>query len=603
MFVEFEQGKKFAKDYTMTADTADGFADAGYMLTDQDLIVDIDDVDKRVIEKMIEQFHIETETVWSDRGAHLYFHKEPSFRGAQRVSALGFKVEFKHLKNTKAVTVKRGEVMRPVDNKGVRQDLPEFFKSAKKYDALVGLDDGDGRNAALFNHRIKMGQMVGWQGILRFINNFVIATPLEEKEFQSIIRDVQIAPEKGNEPAIAKDMIVKYKIVDYSGHLYFREKGNYICHAGKLDRLIDAEVPDMTSRFTGEIKEQVCRRAKLLDPDKVFDIKLKNGILRAGQFIELDYDDFTPYNIPINYFDDAAPVKIVDDYIEHLTKGEPEYRNMLLEILGSTLITDPEFKRMLGKFFIFVGDGGNGKGTLLAIIKAILGNQNITTLSPKNMIKEQYLVTMIGKLANLGDDIDNVPINDDQMKMLKNISTCDAITVRELFKQSFTGTITTTLIFTSNHVLKSFEKGESYKRRVMWLPMFGKPTKKDPKFITKITSEKALEYWMRLAVEGYLRLYEEDHFTESPTVSEYNEGYHEDNNPTRMFLTECEPEDFIGKKPQAVFEEFEIWQLEEGEEGGSKKMLKETICSTFGLEVVPKKIQGKTHRVYAGKEL
>lgn len=601
MFVEFEPGEKYAKDYTITADTPNSFQDAGYVLTEQDIVVDIDGLDKEVIKKMIEQFHIETETVWTDRGAHLYFHKETTFRGSQRICALGFKIEYKHIKNTKAITIKRNGVLREVINKGVRQDMPEFFKSMKKYDSLQGIGEGE-RNNAMFTHRIKLGAMQGWQGILRFINNFVIDVPLEEKEFQTVIRDVQIAPEKGNEPAIARDMIQKYKIVDYSGHLYFREKGDYISHEGKLERLIDQEVQDMTSRFTGEIKEQIRRRAKLLDPDKIFDIKLKNGILRAGQFIEVEYEDFTPFNIPINYFDDAEPVKIVDDYIKHLTNGEPEYRNLLLEIIGSTLITDPEFKRVLAKFFIFVGDGGNGKGTLLAIMNALLGSQNLTTLSPKNMVKEQYLVTMIGKLANLGDDIDNCPINDDQMKMLKNISTCDAITVRELFKQSFTGTITSSLIFTSNHVLKSFEKGESYKRRVMWLPMYGKPSKKDPKFITKITSEKALEYWMKLAVEGYLRLYEEDHFTESPVVETFNAGYHEDNNPTKMFLADTEAEDFIGKKPQSVYEEFEIWQTEEGEEGGSKKMLKETICSTFGLEVRAKKIQGKTHRVYAEKE-
>ena len=44
------------------------------------------------------------------------------------------------------------------------------------------------------------------------------------------------------------------------------------------------------------------------------------------------------------------------------------YRKRLLEILAHPLIIDKEFKRMLAKFFIFIGGGGNGKGTLLLII-------------------------------------------------------------------------------------------------------------------------------------------------------------------------------------------------------------------------------------------
>ena len=50
--------------------------------------------------------------------------------------------------------------------------------------------------------------------------------------------------------------------------------------------------------------------------------------------------------------------------------------------------------------------------------------------------------------------------------------------MRQLYKQSEDVELTCTLIFTSNHILKSFEKGESYKRRVVWLPMYSKPTKR-----------------------------------------------------------------------------------------------------------------------------
>ena len=91
------------------------------------------------------------------------------------------------------------------------------------------------------------------------------------------------------------------------------------------------------------------------------------------------------------------------------------------------------------------------------------------------MTDERYFTTMQGKLVNLGDDVQDEAIDNMQMKMLKNISTCDYVATRNLFEQSKNIELTISLIFTSNHIFKSWEKGEAYRRRVDWLPMFGKP--------------------------------------------------------------------------------------------------------------------------------
>ena len=136
------------------------------------------------------------------------------------------------------------------------------------------------------------------------------------------------------------------------------------------------EVGLQKTRYIDEVIKQMKYRAPLIDSKKIFDIKLQNGILREGEFIEMDYQEFTPYSIDIPYNPEAEPVEIVDEYIDHLTNNDPDYRSRLLEILAHPLIVNKEFKRMLAKFFIFVGDGGNGKGTLLLIIRRILGYEN-----------------------------------------------------------------------------------------------------------------------------------------------------------------------------------------------------------------------------------
>jgi len=214
------------------------------------------------------------------------------------------------------------------------------------------------------------------------------------------------------------------------------------------------------------------------------------------------------------------------------------------------------------------------------------------------MTDERYFTTMQGKLANLGDDIQDEPLDNSQMKLLKNISTCDYVSTRELFKQSREVELTLSLVFTSNHVLKSFEKGESYKRRVIWMPMYSKPKKKDPKFISKLTTPEALEYWMRLMIEGYFRLYNNQTFSESVMVQKYNNDYHEENNGTLTFVRDHKVEDFIGIRSPDVYEEYVNWAEENGLNVQSRKILNATIEEELGLKLKPVKHLGKTERQF-----
>ena len=601
MYVEFVEGQKFPFNDADQMDSPAPFQDAGYVLNDFDLVVDIDNIPKDIIKKMLVLFKINTETVWTDRGVHLYFKKPRAMtRGSNRICALGFKVELKHKKNTQAVAVKRNGVLRERENPGVREELPQLFSVNKKFNNLWGMDEGEGRNDALFKHRTQLAGVTDWQLYIRFINENIFAQPLPEEELNTILRDLNVEADKDNEPLIAEFMMREFKMLTYAQSIYFYYDGDYINDMNILKRLVFEKVGSQKTRYVDEVIKQIEYRTPLIPESKVFDIKFNNGILRDGEFIEVDYDEFTPYHIKVDYDPEAEPVADVDNYISHLTQGDPDYTRIIYEILAHTLIVNKEFKRLLAKFFIFIGDGGNGKGTLLQIIKFILGEHNCTGHSISNMSDERYFVTMKGKLANLGDDIHDEPINNDQMKQLKNISTCDFISARELYKQSDSIQLTISLIFTSNHVLKTFEKGKSYKRRVMWLPMFTEVTdeNKDPNFISKLTTEKALKYWMRRILEGYFRLYENEKFTESDIVNNYNTLYHKENNTTLIFLDDYVKADIQGKRLSEIYMEYETWCEDNALSLGSKRMMQDSIKEVFDLIIGVKRINGRSTRVF-----
>lgn len=586
-FIEFLEGKKYPKKNADRSKDHNAFKDAGYLLKDDELVIDIDKLGKKIIKEMIQYYSIKTQIVWTEKGAHLYFKKPESFKGNRCICALGFEIEYKHAKNTpNGLTIKTGGKLRVIENEGVREDLPEIFKYKRNLKSLVGLDEHEGRNNELFSHRMKIHDFSQWKSILRFINNHIFATPLDEKEFQEVARDgVKPKAEKNNQPEMAEFLKTKYKVVSFVGRLYWWINGAYIDDEEIINRLIAEEAPDMKTTYYKEIKSQMEYRAPIIPSNKIFDIKLKNGILRNGKFHELDYREFTPYTIDIAYLKDAAPVDVVDNYLEFLSEGDESFKNRILEMIAHTFVVDADFKRMLGKLFILVGGGGNGKGTLLSIITKILGEKNCSSLSIKQMADERYFVTMQGKLANLGDDIEDEFISKEQVKMLKNVSTCDRVQIRRLHEQSKDVAITTSLIFTSNHILKAREKGESWRRRVDWVPFYPTPTKKEANFIGKLTTPAALEYWIRLIVEAYKRLYLNEGLTPCHKIEHFNDQYHLFNDNINQFLDEnCYEDDWIGKGKNEVYRQYKEWCEinDEHPQGKDKVFLK--ICHRFNLE-------------------
>lgn len=598
MYVEFKQGKKHGYDDAETSDSVDVFKDAGYILEKNDLVVDIDCLNKEQIKELIKRFNIKTQVVWTDRGAHLYFTKPQGFRGASAMIPLGFEVEYKHYRNTKATTIKRNGITRDIENKGKRENLPEFLKPNRKLEPMLGLQEGDGRNNKLFNYRVALAYIKNWQTVINFINDIIFAEPLPEKEMETILRDIKVEAVKDGESIIANTIMNDLKVVRFSKRLYFLDGEEYSDDSERLIRIIYQYCIGQKTKYIEEVKKQMEYRAPLIDSSKDFVIKFKNGILKNGKFYEVDYAEFTPYSIPIEYKQEAEPVADVDSYIKHLTNNDESYKNRLMEILGHSFIVNKEFKRLMGKFFIFVGDGGNGKGTLLTVIRSILNVKNCAGLSIKNMSDERYLNVLQGKLVNLGDDIQDEPINNEQMKILKNISTCDFVEIRKLYENSSSIELTPTLIFTSNHILKSFEKGESYKRRVDWLPMYGKPKKKEKDFISRLTTKEALEYWIKLIVDGYLRLYKNQAFTDCKIINQFNNEYHQENNNILEFMNNLNRDDILGKKSPEIYEEYETWANENGVNVQSRRLLVETIKDVFNLKIEPKKINGKTMRVF-----
>ena len=415
MFIEYKPGTKHAPTGSDKADTMDSFKDCGLILSDDDVVIDIDHLPKKSIEALISDFNLKTQVVWTDRGAHLYFTKAAWFsRRQDGICKLAFEIE-QHTSrsNPNGMTVKRNGIERKIDNFGVRQPIPEIFKVGTKknpYCDLTGLEEHGGRNKKLFEHRKALSNCDGWEKILRFINNHVFSDPMDEDEYKDVTRDTDISNTE-DKYWVVSEIMSEYKTTLYMSTVWFMNRGRYTTDSDnrRLIRIIYQKCPEESTRYVDEIIKQIRYKSPYFDDETAFPIKFKNGYLKNGEFIRMkNFSDFTPYYINIDYDPDAPPVKIVDEYIDNLTGSDPDYRLLLLEALGYPMITDPEKIRAMGKFFMFRGDGANGKGTLLRIIEKIYNSKNCSTCSIRQLSDEKYAISTVGKLVNLGNGVELV---------------------------------------------------------------------------------------------------------------------------------------------------------------------------------------------------
>lgn len=606
-FIEFQPGEKYAKPGADKSDFTESFQDCGYLLTKDEIVIDIDHLPKESIRELCKTFDIKTQIVWTNRGAHLYFKKPPRHRRTDGVCRLGFEIEELTCTNRpNGVTVKRAGVLREIENAGAREALPDIFTVSKRFEDLTGLSEGDGRNRKLYTHKMKLNNCEDWFRIIRFINEHVFDEPLPQKEFDSLSRAEQSEGDQKttNEADVAEQVIREFKCAKWASQVWFwsEKAGKFISDDEELAAIIAKRIAVKDPNKVEKAMKWLRINAKKYPADYIFKIRLRNGFLADGKFTPIVVDDFTPHCIDIDYNPDAEPVPAIDEYLDQIV-NEPkytqqdmqDYRNRLIEIMAYGLIVNPERVRVLSKFHILRGEGSNGKGTFLEIMKTIYQPENCSTLSIEDLADATRINSLTGKLVNLGDDVEDKPLGKTQFKHIKNITSADTVTIRRLYKEAESVVLQAKLIYTSNSDLRTVDKGHALERRMCWVPMFNTVRKPDPNFITKMTTPEALEYWMKLMVEAYVRLYKHG-WTESKICADYNGEYHRHNDISKMFIEELEKDDFLYKTRQEVLDMFDKWNTDDDRKL-NMRAFKQNIWLLYRMGFGVNTRQGKSAKV------
>lgn len=293
-----------------------------------------------------------------------------------------------------------------------------------------------------------------------------------------------------------------------------------------------------------------------------------NGVvdLRTGELLtEGIPGDYITKSIRLPYDPDAPEPTLFLQFLRDVMSGDEEMTAYLLGILGYSLFG---YQREQ-KFWMFVGQGQNGKGTLTKVIHWILDEYAVfaqSTLYMKSRFGEASsdkprpdLIALQGvRFAPTSEPVGG-SFNDE---MVKHHTGDDPIRARTLFVgRQVEFRPTHTLIFLTNDPPKTEDVGLSMRRRVR-IVEFNERFEGD-------REDKDLEKKLKEEAPGILRFligaakfYYENGLPEPAKVTLASAEYIEENDPLTLFVRDaCVIDRHVKTNSRVLYDAYQDWAL------------------------------------------
>lgn len=633
-YVDFGENKKFTNkkgENIVTSSSPDGFKNAGVLIEDNMVVIDIDCFGKVLTKKILKTLNYETRTVFTSRGAHLYFYYNDykHVKEDETICLMGFPVEYKKKKNENTtITVKTDGVEREVLHPEIIMDLPfEFQQQLNTYEDLRGMVDGDGRYNTVLKQLSR--QFIDRDKLLTVISNYIFEQPFSNKNLLSLINAGRnnVAPNKkmiDENPNLDVDFIMSTTTPTKLGtDVFYRIDNVWVNEIDIITRYIYEQFQFMNSHRVSEIMTQISMRCTIAEQSS-FSINFKNGMFSNGKAVMYHDDEFTPYTINREYKEDLKKPKALEQFFNFVTNEDEELEDYIFQVYAASLIPSEHFRKAESRMHILFGDGGNGKGVTSELFSRALGYNNKGSVKLEQFADKDDLLSIKWKLLNIGEDIENKPIDNKVFAIVKNITTGETVTKRGMYQtKSSQMVFTTNCIFTSNHRVKSFEKGTSFKRRIYYIPLLrsmfddiknNKNTLFTPEFFKELHGEDVADYIFARLIDTATKMYSTwGFYKDSKRVLEFTNEYHSENDNTSVYVQDILEEmtglsldeknklidtKFINRTKKDVYVDYQVWCDNEGVNPIALNTLIDVILKNFGLKVSPRKIAGKSMRVF-----
>lgn len=298
------------------------------------------------------------------------------------------------------------------------------------------------------------------------------------------------------------------------------------------------------------------------DISKETKINLRNGTLiitnedLVPRLKKPNPEDFCTYVLDFDY-DPAAKAPLFKRFLDRVLPDQL-CQHILFEFIGS-IFTGMKLEKAL----FLTGPGGNGKSVVFEVIRALLGDANVSyhTMDDLCDSKSYHRADLGQKLLNYQPEIKSIK----DMDMFKKLVTGEPVDARSPYGPVVTIKNYCKFMYNANN-LPNVEQTTAFFRRIAILPFTQtiSDEEKDIDLHNKIIKTE-LGGVLNLVLEGLSRLISQGDFTKSPISDEQLKNYKKESDPVQLFLADEGWVISLEKIPlKALYQQFRDYCMESG---------------------------------------
>ena len=311
-----------------------------------------------------------------------------------------------------------------------------------------------------------------------------------------------------------------------------------------------------------EVREYLTIAAPRVEQSRWTLVGFENGVLDIETTEFRDYtDDDVICNVIPHRWNPAAECPEVDALLDRVSCGDQANRDNIEETAALCALRTARF----GTCPVFVGDGANGKSTVLTMIRGLVGMDNISALQPREVNARFQGARLVGKTANLGDDISSEFLTADECAGIKKVATGDLIYSDVKSAEGIEFVPYATMVFSANEFPRLGDSTPGMYRRLHPIEFNARFTRDDPDYdpniVDKVTSEEAMERLAVLAMLAVGRLRDNRGMTPNAASERILDAIQEDNNTVLMWarMTDTAEAGVIGRAAADVYRDYKEW--------------------------------------------
>lgn len=310
-------------------------------------------------------------------------------------------------------------------------------------------------------------------------------------------------------------------------------------------------------------------------------LNLANGLLdwRTGELKPHDPEVISTVQSPVRWDADAA-CPAIDRFLSEVLP--PDALELIMEIAGYVLYPGNPLRRAI----LLLGPGRNGKSVLLGILRALVGEANVSAVPLQALAENRFAAAeLFGKLANISGDLDARAIrNTDLFKMATGN---DAILAERKYGDAFSFVPFATFVFAANEAPISSDQTDAWFDRWLVVPFDHRiPDESvDPHLPLRLTAPRELAGLLARAVPALRRLIARGRFTMPASVEAAGERYRDKLDTVRGFVSEsCTVHVEAWVPRPALYKHYREWCSNSGRLPVSAEKFNEHLRASYLVE-------------------